>query len=223
MCLVRLTLNVRGPGAHGVWKQRCTCSTQGCIVQAVDPSPFEPSSAAPETVRLAPRSPWDATPRPRRRWRPRRCLVQPARERNEQEGRNNENRTHGSCCSLLAQGSCLWKSVSRIEGNSASVVPAAAAIALAIVIVPATALLGDRAFADGGSYSNNFYPGSWHRGEGCASSYRISHRDTGCMHAWWDNTPPRSTGILGRQHLWGAEQVPRLWRHESKYRNGRMV
>ena len=123
MCLVRLTLDVRGLGAHGVWKQRCTCSTQGCIVQSAGPSPFEPSSAAPETVRLAPRSPWDGAPRPRRRWRPRRCLVRPARKRNEQEGRNNENRTHGGCCSLLAQGACLWKSVSRIEGNSASVVP----------------------------------------------------------------------------------------------------
>ena len=70
---------------------------------------------------------------------------------------------------------------------------AAAAIAVAVVIVPATVLLGGSVFADGNAASNG-YQGSWHHGHTCKSKYQISHRDTECMHAWWDNTPPVSTG-----------------------------
>ena len=58
---------------------------------------------------------------------------------------------------------------------------AVAAIAVAVVIVPATILLGEDAFADGA----------------CAPSYRVSHSDSDCMHAWWDNTPPASSGVAG--------------------------
>ena len=221
MCLVRLTLNVRRRGTHGVWKQRCTCSTQGCIVQAVDPSPFEQSSAAPETVRLAPRSPWDATPRPRRRWQPGRCLVRPARELNEQEGRNNENRTHGCCC-LLAQGSCLWKSVSRIEGKSVSVVPGGGYCARdrhRSGDGPARRpRLCRRWFVFEQLLPRKLAPGRGLRLklQDIPQGYRLHACLVGQYTAAVD-------GILGRQHLWGAEQVPRLWRHESKYRNGRMV
>ena len=33
-----------------------------------------------------------------------------------------------------------------------------------------------------------------HEGEGCSPSNRISHRASTCVHGWWDNTPPASTG-----------------------------
>ena len=73
---------------------------------------------------------------------------------------------------------------------------AAAAIAVAVVIVPATILLGEGAFAHGDNAGSG-YQGSWHYGHTCKSEYQISHSDTGCMHAWWDNTPPASTGKSG--------------------------
>ena len=32
---------------------------------------------------------------------------------------------------------------------------------------------------------------------GCNNSYRVSHRDSSCLHAWWDNTPSISSGVAG--------------------------
>ena len=34
-------------------------------------------------------------------------------------------------------------------------------------------------------------------GNGCSDSYRVPHRNSGCLHAWWDNTPPWSSGVPG--------------------------
>ena len=80
---------------------------------------------------------------------------------------------------------------------------AATAIAMAVVIVPATTLLGAAAFAHDDPAGSG-YQGSWHYGSYCNSEYRISHGDTDCMHAWWDNTPPISTGYL-RGSTYGAQ------------------
>ena len=104
---------------------------------------------------------------------------------------------------LMAAATACWRKVrasgrawSEAKGNPHRLFRAAAAIALAIVIVPATALLGGGAFADNDPMSDG-YQGSWHSGQACAPRYRISHKNTGCMHAWWDNTPPWSTGVAG--------------------------
>ena len=37
----------------------------------------------------------------------------------------------------------------------------------------------------------------WRLGGACSSSYRQHHRSAGCLHAWWDNSPPPSTGVVG--------------------------
>ena len=41
-------------------------------------------------------------------------------------------------------------------------------------------------------------------GSACTSSNRISHRASTCVHGWWDNTPPASTGAAGGS-TFGAE------------------
>ena len=74
---------------------------------------------------------------------------------------------------------------------------AVAAIAVATITVPATTLLGGATFADSGS-------GEWHAQHACAPSYRISHGNLECVSAWWDNTPPASTGVAGGS-TYGAE------------------
>ena len=143
-------------------------------------------------------------------------LCDPRGKHGGQEGRNNENRTHGCCCSLLAQGACLWKSVSRIEGNSASVVP-------------------------GGGYCAR----NCHRsGDGPARRRRLCRRWCGIQLV--HRKLARGTGLRpkipnipqgyrlharlvgqytvlvngnrGRQQMGSAKQVRRIWRHESKYR-----
>ena len=106
-----------------------------------------------------------------------------------------------AACWLKARASArTW---SEAKGNPHRLFRTVGAIALAIVIVPATALLGGVAFADRDAMSSS-YSGSWHSEKACAPRYRISHRNTGCMHAWWDNTPPWSSGVAGGS-TWGAE------------------
>ena len=169
---------------------------------------FEQPFAAPATVRFASRPPWGS---------PGGVLCDP-------RGNTMDKRDETMKTELMAVAAARWRKVrasgrawSEAKGNPHRLFRAAAAIALAIVIVPATVLLGGAAFADGGAAGQG-YTGSWHWNKGCAPRYRISHRNTGCMHAWWDNTPPWSTGVAGGS-TWGAQQqVPRLWRHESKYR-----
>ena len=65
---------------------------------------------------------------------------------------------------------------------------AAAAIAVAVssVLVPSSA------FAHGGTDTQQA-----HVGGGCNSQYKVSHGDSDCLAAWWDNTPPASTGHAG--------------------------
>ena len=179
MCLVRLTLDVRGLGAHGVWKQRCTCSTQGCIVQsaglamrdrspgysyraalrtALRWAPFEQSSAAPATVRFASRPPWGG---------PGGALCNP---RGNATSKKDETMKTG----LMAAAAACWRKALasgraclESKGTPHRLFRAAAAIALAIVIVPATVLLGGAAFADGGAAAR-WVPRKLARGKGAA-------------------------------------------------------
>ena len=111
---------------------------------------------------------------------------------------------------LMAAAAACWRKARasgraclESKGNPHRLFRAAAAIALAIAIVPATVLLGGAAFADRGEAGSG-YTGSWHLYKACAPRYRISHKDTGCMHAWWDNTPPWSSGVAGGS-TWGAQ------------------
>ena len=71
---------------------------------------------------------------------------------------------------------------------------AAAAIAVAVSV-----LVTNSAIADGSTeFKNEHYGGA------CNSQYKVGYRNTECLSAWWDNTPPASTGYaLGS--TFGAE------------------
>lgn len=62
-------------------------------------------------------------------------------------------------------------------------------------IGPIAAVLGACALA--GIVASQAGAGGYQSGGACDSSQRESHRNTGCLHAWWDNTPPISTGVAG--------------------------
>ena len=67
---------------------------------------------------------------------------------------------------------------------------AAALVAAAAWIVPAGQAVAGNSSSSGGT--------------NCSTSERESYRDIGCMHAWWDNSPPLSSGVaLGSK--WGLE------------------
>ena len=67
------------------------------------------------------------------------------------------------------------------------IIAALAAFALSAVTMVATT---------GPAYAN-----SWEDGGACSNSYRQRHRTAGCLHAWWDNTPPISSGVaLGSKY-----------------------
>ena len=57
------------------------------------------------------------------------------------------------------------------------------------------AVLG--AFVLAGVMASQAGAGGYESGGACDSSDRESHRDTGCLHAWWNNSPPISTGVAG--------------------------
>ena len=76
----------------------------------------------------------------------------------------------------------------RIVGSTAF-----AGVMTTIALVLVLSMLGTSpAFADGDGTS-----GQSHAGGGCNSQYKVGHRDSDCLHGWWDNTPPASTGVSG--------------------------
>ena len=71
-----------------------------------------------------------------------------------------------------------------------------AAIALVVPL-----LVTSSVFADGSHKSD-----SWHNGGACNSQYKVSQSDSGCLHGWWDNSPPASTG-KGMGSTYGARNL----------------
>ena len=55
-------------------------------------------------------------------------------------------------------------------------------------------LVTSSAFADGDSGHGD---DGHHLGGGCNSQYKVGLSDSDCLSAWWDNTPPVSTGVVG--------------------------
>ena len=80
--------------------------------------------------------------------------------------------------------------------RSLTFVATMAAIALALVV---PVLVTSPVFADGSPSG-----GGTHSGGGCTSQYKVSHGESDCLGAWWDNTPPISTGVVGGS-TWGAK------------------
>ena len=63
-----------------------------------------------------------------------------------------------------------------------------AAIALVVPL-----LVTSSVFADGPTTGTDYY---WHLDGGCNSQYKISHKASDCLGAWWDNTPHHSSGYI---------------------------
>ena len=64
---------------------------------------------------------------------------------------------------------------------------------VAVVAVLASGFAANEAWADGSIASSNLY----HYYQGCGQSSRISLGDATCVHGWWDNSPPTSSGVTG--------------------------
>ncbi len=74
----------------------------------------------------------------------------------------------------------------------------AAAVA---VLAVAAVFVADNASANPSTKGTN--ASHWNEGA-CDNSLRISHSDSDCLHGWWDNTPPASTGVAFGS-TWGAQ------------------
>ena len=67
----------------------------------------------------------------------------------------------------------------------------AAAGAIAVVALALSAAPLGGALADGSSTND------WHYAGGCNSQYKVHKDNAGCLSAWWDNSPPASSGVAG--------------------------
>ena len=73
---------------------------------------------------------------------------------------------------------------------------------VAVAAVLACVVATSEAWAHG---DTNFQDSHYNDGiRDCSISNRISHRASTCVHGWWDNTPPASTGVAGGS-TFGAE------------------
>ena len=90
----------------------------------------------------------------------------------------------------------------------------AAAIAVAVVIVPATILLGDGAFADGENYNNS---GTWDEGQGLLSELPGIPQGFGLPACLVGQYTACVDGSCRWQHLWGEEPLLGIWRYKGEH------